>query len=383
MHRLTDSYNIVEGPNGVNARPEQTLSVVVPMYNEGRNVRPLLDRLMPVLKRLGMEWEIVCVDDGSKDDTALRLAEAHKSESRLKIIRLSRNFGKEVGIAAGLAYARGDAVVLMDADLQHPPELIEAFVGRWHAGFEMVYGIRQRWVGASRARRIAGKTFYRVFAAMTRTPLPRGAGDFRLLDRRIVNALNACSERSRFTNGLYAWVGFRHVGVPFDVDQRVYGRSGWSLFALWRFAVDAITAFSMMPLRVWSYLGVIVSLMALSYGGYIVFRTLVFGRDVPGYPSLIAAITFFSGVQLIGLGVIGEYLGRVFTEVKRRPLFIVAEEVGFQGRTASGSSTAQTPLGVGVPTSTGEASPNVTVIPHDRGRPEAAPSSSRACLSDP
>ena len=310
------------------------------MCNELRNVQPLLDRLVPVLQQIGMDWEIVCVDDGSSDDTAALLVGWRKNEARLKLVRLSRNFGKEVGLAAGLAYARGDAVVLMDADLQHPPELIKAFVERWEAGFDMVYGVRRRWSGASRARQIAGKAFYKVFAAMTHTRLPRGAGDFRLLDRRIVEALNACTERSRFTNGLYAWVGFRHIGVPFDVDQRAYGRSGWSLFALWRFAIDAITAFSMMPLRVWSYLGVAVSLLALTYGGFIVIRTLIFGRDVPGYASLIAAITFFSGIQLIGLGVIGEYLGRVFTEVKRRPLFIVAEEIGFETEPAAGHSAA-------------------------------------------
>ncbi len=334
MHRKSSDDNISAGPHGGAKRSSQVLSVVIPMFNESRNIEPLLNRLVPVLTRTGMEWEIVCVDDGSRDDTVPRLIEARNSEPRVKIVRLSRNFGKEVGIAAGLAYASGEAVVLMDADLQHPPELIEAFIARWRAGFDMVYGVRQRWKGASRARQFASKTFYRVFAAMTMTRLPPGAGDFRLLDRRIVDALNACPERSRYTNGLYAWVGFRHVGVSFNVDQRAYGRSGWSLFALWRFAVDAITAFSMMPLRVWSYLGTVVSLLALSYGGYIVFRTLIFGRDVPGYPSLIAAITFFAGIQLIGLGVIGEYLGRVFTEVKRRPLYIVAEEIGFGGRPA-------------------------------------------------
>lgn len=339
MLRIAEGENIGLPPRGGKSPGSQLLSIVVPMYNESRNVQPLFERLTPVLNRIGMRWEIICVDDGSSDDTVERLTQARQTEPRLKVVRLSRNFGKEVGVAAGFAYARGDAVVLMDADLQHPPELIEGFVERWRAGFEMVYGIRRRWNGASRARQLAGKTFYKIFAAMTHTRLPRGAGDFRLLDRRIVEALNACPERSRFTNGLYAWVGFRHVGIPFDVDRRAYGRSGWSLFTLWRFAIDAITAFSMMPLRVWSYLGVIVSMLALAYAGFIVVRTLAFGSDVPGYASLIAAITFFSGVQLIGLGVIGEYLGRVFTEVKRRPLFIVAEEIGFE----AGDATASTP----------------------------------------
>lgn len=302
------------------------------MRNESGNLDALLDRLLPVLNASGVSAEVVCVDDGSTDDTFEKLLELRRADARLKVIRLSRNFGKEVALAAGLAWAEGDAVVLMDADLQHPPELIADFLARWDEGYEMVYGIRRRWREASRLRRLASDVFYRVFAATTQTILPPGAGDFRLLDRRVVDALNACTERSRFTKGLYAWVGFRQTGVPFDVDPRLNGRSRWSVLSLWRFALDAITAFSMMPLRFWAYLGGAVSMFAMAYGGFIVVRTLIFGRDVPGYASLIAAITFFSGVQLIGLGVIGEYLGRVFTEVKRRPLFIVAEAAGFDGQ---------------------------------------------------
>ena len=315
---------------GGRTRAGGLLSVVVPMRNEQRNVALLLERLLPLLDGLDLEAEIVCVDDGSTDETVRLLKEHRQHEPRLNIVCLSRNFGKEVALAAGLAYARGDAVVLMDADLQHPPELIKTFVDHWRSGYEMVYGVRRKWEGTSWLRRFLGDAFYRIFGVMTQTQLPRGAGDFRLMDRRAVEALNACTERGRYTNGLYAWIGFRQLGVPFDVDRRLYGKSGWSLFTLWRFAIDAITAFSMMPLRVWSYLGVAVSLFAMSYGGFIVLRTILFGRDVPGYASLITAITFFSGVQLIGLGVIGEYLGRVFTEVKRRPLFLVAETVGFE-----------------------------------------------------
>ena len=316
------------GPESIVARSAGSLSVVIPMHDEQRNVEPLLARLLPVLDRLGIPAEIICVDDGSRDGTLAALKEYRAGEQRLKIISLSRNFGKEVALAAGLEHASGDVTVLMDADLQHPPELIEAFIERWRAGYEMVYGVRRTWAGRSRRRRLASRLFYRLFSILANSDLPRGAGDFRLLDRRVVAALNACTERSRFNNGLYAWLGFRHVGVPFDVDGRANGRSGWSALALWRFAVDAITSFSTMPLRIWSYLGVFVSAFALSYGAFIVLRTLILGRDVPGYASLIAAITFFSGVQLISLGVIGEYLGRVFVEVKRRPLFVVAETVG-------------------------------------------------------
>src|SRR5512132_1900426 len=317
------------GPESIVARSAGSPSVVIPMRNEQWNVGPLLARLLPVLDRLGIPAEIICVDDGSRDGTLAALKECRASEQRLKIIRLSRNFGKEVALAAGLEHASGDVVVLMDADLQHPPELIEAFIERWRAGYEMVYGVRRTWAGRSRRRTLASRLFYRLFSILANSDLPRGAGDFRLLDRRVVDALNACTERSRFNNGLYAWLGFRHVGIPFDVGGRANGRSGWNVFALWRFAVDAMTSFSTMPLRIWSYLGVLVSAFALSYGAFIVVRTLILGRDVPGYASLIAAIPFFSGVRLISLGIIGEYLGRVFVEVKRRPLFIVAETVGF------------------------------------------------------
>lgn len=327
------------------------LSVVVPMHNEGANIEPLVARLGPVLDRLGMSAEVICVDDGSRDDTVERLKALRARERRLKIVRFSRNFGKEVALAAGFTYARGDAVVLMDADLQHPPELIETFVERWRAGYEMVYGVRHRWQGRSRLRRLSSRLFYRLFAVVAKTDLPPGAGDFRLLDRRVVDALNACPERSRFTNGLYAWVGFRHTGVPFDVGERANGLTRFSLYRLWRFAVDAITSFSMVPLRISAYLGTIVSLFALSYGAFIVVRTLISGIDVPGYASLITAITFFSGVQLLSLGVIGEYLGRVFTEVKRRPLFVVADEIGFDvypsARPQAGLRLAEAPLVAG------------------------------------
>jgi polyisoprenyl-phosphate glycosyltransferase len=334
------------------------LSVVIPMHNEADNVEPLLDRLIPVLDRIGGPTEIVAIDDGSRDETVFRLKACRAVEPRLKIVCLSRNFGKEVALAAGLAYARGAAVVLMDADLQHPPELIEALVDRWRAGYDMVYGVRRRWRRRPWLRRVASDLFYHFFSIIAKTELPRGAGDFRLLDRRVVDALNACTERSRFNNGLYAWVGFRHVGVPFDVGGRVNGRSGWSVFALWRFAVDAITSFSMMPLRIWSYLGGLVSLFALSYGTFIVLRTLLFGRDVPGYASLIAAITFFAGVQLISLGVIGEYLGRVYTEVKRRPLFVVGEEVGFDVERSPTRAGVEEPLARAVSGSVGRSAPS-------------------------
>lgn len=309
--------------------PERPLlSVVIPMRDEGGNIEPMFARLRPVLERIGMASEIICIDDGSCDDTVARLKAVRIGDPRVKIVCFSRNFGKEVALAAGLRYARGDAVVLMDGDLQHPPEVIEEFVARWHDGAQMVFGQRRLQHGRG-LRPMLTRLFYRAFAIVAQTKLPQGACDFRLIDRRAADALNALTERTRFTKGLYTWIGFKQVGVPFDVETRKNGRSGWSNLGLWRYAVDAITSFSMIPLRIWSYVGGVISLFAIGYGLYCLLRESVYGTDMPAVTSVMIAVTFFAGVQLLSLGVIGEYLGRVFTEVKQRPLFLVAEEVGF------------------------------------------------------
>jgi polyisoprenyl-phosphate glycosyltransferase len=218
----------------------------------------------------------------------------------------------------------------MDADLQHPPELIPEFVRGWEAGNQMVYATRRDRLSESRLRRWAAQAFYALFAQVSTTELPRGGGDFRLLDRRVVDAMNAMPERTRFTKGLYAWLGFKQLAVPYDVPPRAQGRSGWGLYGLWRFAVDGIVSFSTLPLRVWSYVGAAVSCLSIAYALFFFVRTLLFGTNVPGYPSLIIAVMFFSGVQLMSLGIIGEYVGRIFTEVKRRPLYVVATEIGFE-----------------------------------------------------
>ncbi len=322
----------MSGPRYQSLLERPLLSVVIPMLDEAENLKPLFDRLLPVLERIGMATEIICIDDGSADGTLARLKAMRARASNLKIISFSRNFGKEVALAAGLRYAHGDAVVLMDGDLQHPPETIEAFVDRWRQGYQMVYGQRRQGDGAIGIRQFLARIFYRAFAVVAQTPLPQGACDFRLIDRRAVDSLNLLTERTRFTKGLYTWIGFKQIGVPFDVERRRNGRSGWSSLGLWRFALDAITSFSMIPLRIWSYVGGVVSLFALSYGMYCSIREMIYGTDVPEFSSLMIAVTFFAGVQLLSLGVIGEYLGRVFTEVKQRPLFLVAEEIGFSER---------------------------------------------------
>ncbi|MEQ8393929.1 glycosyltransferase family 2 protein [Thalassobaculum sp.] len=304
------------------------LSVVVPAYNEADNLDPLLARLTAALERIGLPFEVLVVDDRSTDATYERLSELNARDPRIKALRFSRNFGKEIALAAGLRHASGAAVVLMDADLQHPPELIETFVSEWRQGAQIVYGQRDRSGELPGLRRWLTRRFYRFFDAVGEVKLMRHGGDFALFDRRVVRALNALPERGRFGKGLYAWVGFRRVAVPFTPEARHAGHSRWSFWRLWMLALDAVTAFSVMPLRVWSYIGVLVSMLALLYGTFIAIRTLIEGVDVPGYASLMVAVAFFGGVQLITLGVLGEYVGRVFTEVKRRPLYIVDQSIG-------------------------------------------------------
>ena len=308
--------------------PTPELSVVVPVFNESANIEPLCDRLVPILERVAASWEVVFVDDGSEDDTLSMIRAGNAAEPRIGAVSFSRNFGKEVAIAAGLDHARGRAVVIMDADLQHPPEVIERFVARWREGYVMVYGQRTSRADESAVKRGFARLFYRLFDSFTHMHLPEGAGDFRLIDARGVEVLRGLSERSRFSKGLYAWIGFKTIGIPFVVEERRHGATKWSFRTLFRFAFDSITAFSTVPLRVWTYLGGLISVLAIAAAAYFAVRTLLFGVDVAGYPSLIVSITFLGGVQLMSLGIIGEYIGRIFAEVKRRPLYVVAERVG-------------------------------------------------------
>ncbi len=305
------------------------LSVVIPVLNEARGIAALLARLTPILEDLGEPWEIVFVDDGSTDGTLQALRDENARDIRIKAISFSRNFGKEIAVAAGLQYASGAAVVLMDADLQHPPEIIPQFVEKWRAGYDDVYGQRIDRAADSPARRLFSRVYYRVFRALSGTKLPENAGDFRLLSRRAVDALNRIGERARFNKGLFAWVGFKSIGLPFDVPDRPDGgTSRWSPRRLLRFALDGIFSFTTIPLRIWSVIGLAVSLLAFAYIVVFVLKTLIFGTDLKGFPTLIVSIMFFSGIQLISLGVIGEYLGRIYEEVKARPLFLVANEIG-------------------------------------------------------
>lgn len=304
------------------------LSVIIPVHNESANLAPLCARLLPVLNRITSLWEVIFIDDGSQDDTLGRVKALSHDEPRIGAVSFSRNFGKEIAIAAGLDHARGDAVVIMDADLQHPPEMIETFVERWKEGNLMVYGQRSDRSDETRVKRGFAHLFYRLFARFGEISLPEGAGDFRLIDRKGVEVLRSLGEKARFSKGLYAWIGFKTIGVPFVVEDRLHGASKWSFRKLFRFAFDGIAAFSTVPLRVWTYIGFLISFLSIATAIYFLIRTLLFGTDLPGFPSLIVSVMFFSGIQLMSLGIVGEYVGRIFAEVKRRPLYVVQERVG-------------------------------------------------------
>lgn len=310
--------------------PIPEISVAIPVFNEAQNLRALVARLVPTLEATVSSFEIVFVDDGSSDATLEVLRELHAADSRLTALSFSRNFGKEIAIAAGLDHARGKAVVLMDADLQHPPETIAAFVAKWREGYKNVYGQRRDRATDPKLRTLFTTLYYALFDRFGDTPLPRGAGDFRLLDRQAIDALGKMRERARFSKGLFAWIGFKSIGVPFEVEERAAGSSKYSYAKLLRFALDGIMSFSSVPLKVWAYVGMGISAFALAMAAYYFIRTVLYGVDVPGYASLIVSIAFFGGIQLFSLGVLGEYIALIFAEVKRRPLYLVAERLGIE-----------------------------------------------------
>jgi glycosyltransferase involved in cell wall biosynthesis len=309
------------------------LSIVVPVHNEADNLPLLVERLRTTLNGKVESWEVVFVDDGSRDETLAVIRDLNLADPRINAVSFSRNFGKEIAIAAGLDHALGDAVIIMDADLQHPPETIPAFLARWREGYLNVYGQRTDREGETRMKRGFAKLFYRIFGYFGETPLPEGAGDFRLLDRKAVDALRALPERARFSKGLYAWVGFRSIGVPFQVAEREHGQSKFKYRKLFSFAFDGLSSFSTVPLKIATWSGAVIAVIATFSALYFMLRTLLFGTDLPGFPSLIVSIMFFSGIQLVSLGMIGEYVGRIFAEVKRRPLYLIGERVGFDART--------------------------------------------------
>ena len=298
-------------------------SVVVPVFDEADGIEEFHRRLSAAMPILGESWEAIYVNDGSRDRTLTILERLRCGDGRIGLVNLSRNFGKEVATTAGLDHAKGEAIIVIDADLQDPPEVIPELVAAWRDGFDMVYAQRRMREGESWFKKLSADLFYRFMQSLGEVQMPRNAGDFRLMSRRAVDALLQLREHHRFMKGLFAWVGFPSTSVLYDRAPRASGRTKWSYWRLWNLALEGITSYTVMPLKVATYLGLMVALFAVIYGGGIILRTLLLGNPVPGYPSLMAVILFLGGAQLVTLGLIGEYLGRVFNETKRRPLYLV------------------------------------------------------------
>ncbi len=333
-------------PTGPRQGEPVELSLVVPMYNEAAVLDAFFARVVPILAAATPRYEVIGVDDGSTDGTLARLCALHLANRRIKVVALSRNFGKEAALSAGLDFARGAAVIPIDADLQDPPELIADLVAAWRQGYQVVLARRIDRGGDSLPKRLSAHLFYRLINRLSEVPIPADVGDFRLLDRRVVEALRQMPERMRFMKGLFAWAGFRQTTIDYRRPARAAGHSKWGYWRLWNLALGGITSFSLAPLRVWTYVGMTTAALGLLYLGYILTRTLLEGVDVPGYASLVSILLLSSGLNMIGLGILGEYLGRVFMEVKQRPLYLVAETVGF-GADASGRMPAR-PAGAAV-----------------------------------
>jgi polyisoprenyl-phosphate glycosyltransferase len=302
------------------------VSIVVPAYNEDDVILEFNRRLSIARQDLSAPSEVIFVNDGSSDNTLALLRALKGADPTIGIIDLSRNFGKEIALTAGLDHTRGDVVVVIDADLQHPPELIPKFITRWREeDADIIYGQRVSRAGESGTKKLSSRAFYRVINALSGRLIPIDAGDFRILSRRAVDALGALRERHRFMKGLFAWIGYRQIPMAYETDLRFAGASKWNYWKLWNFSIEGITSFSIAPLKVATYVGLVVAILAIVYGFYMIIKTIIFGNPVPGFPSLLVAILFFGGLQLIFLGIIGEYLGRTFNEVKQRPLYLVRQ----------------------------------------------------------
>lgn len=305
------------------------LSVIVPMYNEAEVLSALFSRLRDVVGGLGITYEIVCVDDGSTDQTAEIVKTEAAADSKIRLIQFSRNFGKEQALTAGMDFALGHAVVPLDADLQDPPELIGEMLDLWRAGNEVVIAVRSRRDSDTWFKRRTAHWFYSTINNLAGIKIPADAGDFRLISRPVVDEINKLREQNRFMKGIFAWVGFKHAVVTYERPARVAGTTKFNLWKLWNFALDGVTGYSTIPLRLAGYAGFFTSMLSVAYGFFLLFRTLVQGIDVPGYASLMVVVLFIGGFQLMVLGIIGEYLGRNYTESKRRPLYVVRETWGY------------------------------------------------------
>ena len=320
---------------------DHTLSVVVPAYNEEDVLPEFHRRLAGVLETMRVDAEVIYVNDGSSDGTLAAMRALQQADARVAVLDMSRNFGKEIALTAGLDRCRGDAVVVIDADLQDPPETIPELVTLWKSGYDNVYAQRTEREGEPWFKRATAHTFYRVMRRMGRLEIPVDTGDFRLLSRRAVTSLIALREQHRYMKGLYSWIGFPAIGVPYRREPRSAGRTKWNYWKLWNLALDGITSFSTAPLKVATYLGFTIAIMAFVYAVVVISKTLLYGDPVRGYPSLMVVVLFLGGIQLLALGVIGEYLGRMFNETKQRPLYFVNAYVPARNRIGATAVGAQ------------------------------------------
>jgi glycosyltransferase involved in cell wall biosynthesis len=308
------------------------LSVVVPVKNEEDAILPFIARVGPILDAITDHggWEILFIDDGSTDATLAAIVACNLSDARVRGLSLSRNFGKEAALSAGLDHARGAAVIPMDVDMQDPPEVLPEMVAKWRDGHEMVFGVRRSRAEDSFTKRVTAGLFYRAHNMVSADKIPENAGDFRLMDRKVVDVIRAMPERNRFMKGLFAWAGFRQASVEYDRAERETGTTKYNYWKLWTLALDGITSASTVPLRIWSYVGALVALFAIGFASWLAVDTMIFGNAVPGYASLMTSVLFLGGIQLISLGVLGEYVGRILTETKQRPLYVVRDTVGIE-----------------------------------------------------
>jgi polyisoprenyl-phosphate glycosyltransferase len=307
-------------------------SIVVPVYNEEDSIIPFYERTKNVIESMNESFEIVFINDGSKDKTLSILIELNRKDERVKVVNFSRNFGKENAVTAGIDFAIGDAVIPIDVDLQDPPEVIVELSKKWKEGFDVVYATRSERKGETFIKKSTASLFYRLISSLTKINIPKDTGDFRLIDRKVVDALKELKETNRFMKGLFSWVGFNQTGILYQREPRFAGKTKWNYFKLFNFALEGITSFSNAPLKIASFFGFFISFLAIVYGSFFLVKTLVFGIDVPGYPSLIVIMLFLGGIQLICIGIIGEYLGRIYSETKKRPLYLVKSIYGIKNK---------------------------------------------------
>lgn len=315
---------------GESMNKESLISIIAPMYNEEAAIDIFFTEMRKFLATCSYQYEIICVNDGSSDSTLKILKNYAKEDNKIKVVSFSRNFGKERALYAGLKYSSGDAVIPIDADLQHPPTIIKTFLEKWEEGYDIVYGVRENRENESRLRRFLSRKFYEFYNLISEQKVPYNAGDFRLMSRKVVNAVLSLQEKQLFMKGIFNWVGYKSCSVVYKCAERAAGTSKFNFWKLWNFALDGITATSTFPLRIWTYFGGSIAFISFVIALFFLIKTLIWGDSVQGFPTLVILILFFGGIQLLALGIFGEYIGRIMLEVKNRPLYIVDEVINIE-----------------------------------------------------